>query len=121
MLPPLKPRREDGDLLRKRNKGFLLWLTDDELAELKSKAKKAGMSDQRIARKFITESRVYESPPVDFYTLIREINRVGCNIDQILRLANTTHFIDSPRLRRELDALDRIEDAMWEAFAPDGR
>lgn len=107
--------------MRKRNKGFLLWLTDDELAELKSKAKKAGMSDQRIARKFITESRVYEAPPVDFFTLIREINRVGCNIDQILRVANSKHFIDAPRLRRELDALDKIEDAMWEAFAPDGR
>lgn len=107
--------------MRKRNCRVEIYLTENELNKLQSKVVKAGMSREKFLRKLIDESRVYEPPPVDFYTLIREINRVGCNIDQILRLANTTYFIDAPRLRRELDALDKIEDAMWEAFAPDGR
>lgn len=121
MLPPLKPRREDGDFLRKRNCRVEIYLTENELNKLQSKVTKSGLSRERFLRKLIDESRVYEPPPVDFYSLIREINRVGCNIDQILRVANSKHFIDAPRLRRELDALDKIEDAMWRAFAPDGR
>ena len=72
-------------------------------------------------RKIIAGSRVFEAPPVDFATLIREVNRVGSNIDQILRIANSKNLLDVPRLRKELDELDAIEDAMWKAFAPDGR
>ena len=81
----------------------------------------AGISKERFLRKMISGFRVYEAPPVDFYTLIREINRVGSNIEQILRLANTKGLLDVPRLRSHLDELDKIEDAMWNAFAPDGR
>ena len=69
----------------------------------------------------ISDCRVYEAPPVDFPKLIKEVNRIGSNIEQILRLANAKHIIDVPRLRNELDELDAIEDAMWKAFAPDGR
>ena len=121
MLPPLKPRRKDGGWLRKRNKGFLLWLTEKELNLIKYKAKKAGMSEQHFVRNLICGCRVYEAPPVDFARLIREINRVGSNIDQLLRIANAKKLLDVPRLRKELDELDAIEDAMWKAFAPDGR
>ena len=78
------------------------------------------MTKEHYLRKIISESRVYETPPVDFERLIREVNRVGSNIDQILRIANTKGLLDVPRLRKELDELDAIEDAMWKAFAPDG-
>lgn len=107
--------------MRKRENAFLVRLTESEMRVLNEKVKRSGLSREHLVRKIISDCQIHESPPVDFFTLIREINRVGCNIDQILRFANTTHFIDSPRLRRELDALDKIEDAMWEAFAPDGR
>lgn len=107
--------------MRKRENAFLVRLTDKEMLVLNEKVKKSGLSRERLVRKIISDCQIHESPPVDFFTLIREINRVGCNIEQILRVANAKHFIDSPRLRKELEALDKIEDAMWETFAPDGR
>ncbi len=76
---------------------------------------------QRYVRKVLEGNRVFEAPPVDFPKLIREVNRIGSNIEQILRVANAKHLVDVPRLRKELDELDAIEDAMWKAFAPDGR
>ena len=99
----------------------MLWLSDAEMLGLRNKSKKAGMTMQRYVRKVIEDNRVYEAPPVDFPKLIKEINRVGSNIEQILRVANGKHFVDVPRLRKELDELDAVEDAMWKAFAPDGR
>ena len=121
MLPPLKPRRKDGDCLRKRHAGFVVRLTEDELKALDRKVQKSGMTREHFVRKIISGNRVYDAPPVDFAKLIREVNRVGSNIDQILRIANTKNLLDVPRLRKELDELDAIEDAMWKAFAPDGR
>lgn len=107
--------------MRKRKIGFLVRLTDDELKKLDGKVKKAGMSREHYVRKVLSDSRVYEALPVDFPKLIREVNRVGSNIDQILRIANSKNLLDVPRLRKELDELDAIEDAMWKTFAPDGR
>lgn len=85
------------------------------------KVQKSGLTRERYMRKLLADSRVYEAPPTDFARLIREVNRVGSNIDQILRIANSKNLLDVPRLRKELDELDAIEDAMWKAFAPDGR
>lgn len=121
MLPPLKPCGKECDDLRSRENSFLIRLTDEELNELENKVFKSGLTRERFIRKALSDCRVYEAPPVDFYTLIREINRVGSNIEQILRLANTKGLLDVPRLRSHLDELDKIEDAMWNAFAPDGR
>ena len=96
-------------------------MTEKERQDLMEKVNKSGLTRERYMRKIIAGSRVFEAPPVDFATLIREVNRVGSNIDQILRLAYTENLPDVPRLRQELDELDAIEDAMWKAFAPDGR
>ena len=85
------------------------------------KVQKSGLTRERYMRKLLADSRVYEALPVDFPKLIREVNRVGSNIDQILHIANSKNLLDVPRLRKELDELDAIEDAMWKAFAPDGR
>ena len=99
----------------------MIRLTEDELKAINKKVQKSGMTREHYVRKTLIDSRVYEAPPVDFAKLIREVNRVGSNIDQILRIANTKNLLDVPRLRKELDELDAIEDAMWKAFAPDGR
>lgn len=107
--------------MRKRSRGFLIRLTDEEMKRLNEKAIKAGIPREKLVRKLITDCKVYEAPPVGFFDLIREVNRIGSNIEQLLRLANAKHIIDVPRLRSELDELDSIEDAMWKAFAPDGR
>ena len=107
--------------MRKRNCRVEIYMTEEELQDLMEKVNKSGLTRERYMRKIIAGSRVFEAPPVDFATLIREVNRVGSNIDQILRMAYTKNLLDVPRLRQELDELDAIEDAMWQAFAPDGR
>ena len=107
--------------MRKRNNRVEVYLTDEEIFSLTKKVEQSGLSRERYIRKLLEESRVYEAPPVDFPKLIKGVNRVGSNIEQILRVANSKHIIDVPRLRNELDELDAIEDAMWKAFAPDGR
>ena len=96
-------------------------MNEKEFAAFEKKVQKSGMTKEHFLRKVISDSRVYEALPVDFPKLIREVNRVGSNIDQILRIANSKNLLDVPRLRKELDELDAIEDAMWKAFAPDGR
>ena len=49
--------------------------------------------------------------------LIKELNRIGNNINQIAVKANALGFIDTPKLTYELDKLDSIERLIVEAFA----
>lgn len=95
-----------------------MYLTEEETQALMEKVKKSGLSRERFIRKLISDSHVHEAPPVDLKRFIRELNRIGSNIDQILVIAYTKDILDVPRLRKELDELNAIERAMWEAFAP---
>ena len=93
-------------------------MTDSELKDLSSKVKKAGMTRERFLRKVISECRVLEAPPVDFFTLIRELNRIGSNIDQILKIANTRCELEVPELKQCLTELVKLESQMWKTFMP---
>ena len=107
--------------MRKRNNRVGVYLNESELQNLTAKVQKAGMSRERFLRKMINGYRVYEAPPVDFFNLLREVSRLGSNIEQILKRANVSGYVDASRLVKTIDELDALETRMWDAFAPDGR
>ena len=104
--------------MKKRNRYVSFRVNDEEFAELDKKIKQAGLPKERFLRELAAGSRIHEAPPADFKKLIRELNRIGSNIDQILVIAYTKDILDVPRLRKELDELNAIERVIWEAFAP---
>lgn len=117
MLPPLSPRKDGGDL-RKRGIHIQAWVNEDELKRINDKAKKCGLAREAYIRKASLECKIHEAPPADFYTLNREMNRIGSNIEQILRVMNTKGFIDGPKLRTSLNELIALEEEMWRIFKP---
>ena len=60
---------------------------------------------------------IKESPPADVPYLLREIKRIGNNINQILRIANANGFIDTPRLRSALDELSEANQLIYRTYA----
>ena len=85
---------------------------------LNQKVAASGLSRERYIRKVLAEEPIPTALPDDFKTLIREMNRIGSNIEQILRIANAKRLVDVPRLRQSLDELDSLEKAMWQVFMP---
>ena len=65
-----------------------LRMTKDEYDVLKEKAGRAGLSLSAFVRKAVAGKVIAESPPADVPMLIREVRRVGFNINQILRAIN---------------------------------
>ena len=104
--------------MRNRNNQIILRLNDSELNMLNQKVAASGLSRERYIRKVLAEEPIPMALPVDFKTLIREMNRIGSNIEQILRIANTKRLVDVPRLRQSLDELDSLEKTMWQVFMP---
>jgi len=88
--------------LTTRNCRFELRLSKNELSELTRKARKARLTNAGFIRRAIREQEVKEAPPVDVPLLIREVRRVGYNIDQILMIARAQGLVDVPQLQKAM-------------------
>jgi len=105
--------------VRKRNYRCEVKFTKEELSELHKKARKAGLSVGGFIRRVVKDTAVRESPPADYYELIREVRKVGTNINQIAKTANTKGIIDVPELRRALESNRAVEAMLWQTFMPE--
>ena len=102
--------------MRKRNCRFEVCFTKDELSDLTKKARKARLSTGAFVRRAVRDLEVKEAPPADVPMLIREVRRVGYNIDQLLKLANAKGLLDVPQLRKALADNRAVEKMIMDAY-----
>lgn len=102
--------------MRKRNCRFEVCFTKDELSDLTKKARKARLSIGGFIRRAVRDLEVKEAPPADVPMLIREVRRVGYNIDQLLKTANTKGLLDVPQLRKALADNRAVEKLIVDAY-----
>lgn len=102
--------------LRKRNCRLEVCFTRDELSELTKKAQKAHLSIGAFVRHMVRNVQIKEAPPADFPVLIREVRRVGSNIDQLILTANAKGVLDVSQLRRVLEQNRAVEKMLWDTF-----
>lgn len=88
-----------------------------ELDALTKKARKTGLSREGYCRRVLNESEVKAAPPADVPMLIREVRRVGQNIDQILKIANAQGLLDVPKLRAALEDNRTVERLIVESYS----
>ena len=100
----------------KRTLEMKIRFTKAELDALTKKSRKAGLSREGYCRRILNCSEVKENPPADVPMLIREVRRVGYNIDQILKRANTIGLLDVPQLRKALDDNRAVEKLIVETY-----
>lgn len=96
---------------------MLLRFTQEELDALTEKASRTHCSRETFCRKVLSGYTLKEAPPVEYYSLIREVKRLGSNINQLLLLANARGHWQAQALA---DALDDYRDTIrmiWDAFS----
>ena len=77
------------------------WLSPEENAELKRKAKLSGINKTSVIRILIRGYEPKEKPDGRFYEAMRQLSAIGNNINQLAVKANTLGFIDTPMLKAE--------------------
>ena len=90
--------------------------SDEELELAKRKAKQAGMNFTTFIRIAVTGVKIKEAPPADFYELIREVRKVGTNLNQLAAKANSLGFIDTLLLKDALENNHKTEAMLWNTF-----
>ncbi len=102
--------------MARRNCRFEVRLTKDEYYELTKKARKAGLTTGAFVRMAVAGQVVREAPSADVPALIREVRRVGSNIDQILKIANSKGLLEVPDLRKALEENRAVEKLIANAY-----
>ena len=79
----------------KRRREVMVWLTEDEYTDLKSKVERTGLSMQSYLRHLISEVQPKERPSADYFEVLRILRQIGNNINQIAAKANSVGVIDA--------------------------
>lgn len=94
--------------MRLRGREFKLRLTEDEHSHLVSQAKKAGLTRAQFLRSVVMNIRLRARPPDTYYQLLKEINAIGVNINQIAHIANAERTISEDKINYLTKRLDEI-------------
>ena len=102
--------------MRKRCRSILIRLTQEEMDSLNQKAQEAKLSRESFCRQVLNGTEIKQAPPTEYYTLIAEVRKIGININQILKKANSIGLLDVPMIRKALEDNHSTEDMLWKAF-----
>lgn len=91
--------------MRKRNIQIIIRLNDKEQQHLTRQVKKSGLSQEAFIRTLINGYLPKELPTPDYYSMMRELNAIGGNLNQIAAKANSTGHIDKMVFQYEANRL----------------
>ena len=84
--------------MRTREKQVIVRLTQEEYNKLVTKSENVGLTISEFLRIYINGFEPREKPPIEFYEAIKQIRKVGNNINQIARVSNGTKYVQDKDL-----------------------
>ena len=100
--------------MRMRDKEFKLRLTENEYSHLALQAKKAGLTRGQFLRNVVMGIQLRARPPDTYYQLLKEINAIGVNINQIAHIANAEQTISKEKIDYLIKLLEEIMNKVCE-------
>ena len=91
-----------------RTTAVLVRLSEKEKEHLKSQAAACALKMEPYIRKLIMGKEVRPRPPDEYGTLLREINAIGNNINQIAHIANAEQHISESKINEVLHLQNEI-------------
>ena len=86
--------------MRTRNHQIILRLNDAELAALKDRMEASGLNCSSLLRHLIVGSTIRTRDDGTMRALLAQISKIGSNINQIARVANSTQDVDTMMITR---------------------
>lgn len=83
--------------MRKRNIAIMFRLNRKEAEALDKKVKKSGLNREAYLRQVITGIVPRDAPPPDYYFMMRELHKIGNNLNQIAQKAHVLNVMDVQR------------------------
>ena len=91
-----------------RTTAVLVRLSEKEKEHLKSQAAACALKMEPYIRKLIMGNIIRPRPPDEYVKLLREINAIGNNINQIAHIANAEQHISESKINEVLHLQNEI-------------
>ena len=101
--------------MRRRNIPFLFRLDQKEADAFRERVQKSGLSKEAYIRQAINGKVPKEAPPPDYYAMMKELHRIGNNLNQIAIKAHTLNVIDVQRYDRAMREFEKAVRLITEA------
>ena len=102
--------------MSKRNIEIKVRLNRKEAESLNKRVKKSRLSREAYLRHMINGSVPRDAPPPDYFSMMRELYRIGNSLNQIAQKAHTLNVVDVQRydtsVRQFEAAVKRITEAV---------
>lgn len=88
--------------MRRRNVAVLFRLNQKEAKCLDDKVRLSGLSREAYLRQLISGVVPRNAPPSDYYAMMKELHKIGNNLNQIAQKAHALNAIDVQRYDKEM-------------------
>ena len=102
--------------MRKRNIRKDIMLDEIENEKLNSDCKKANLSYGEYFRKLLMEKEIKEKPGQEFYEVMKQLSKIGVNLNQIAYKANSTNHIDKDYYKEEAEKWNKFAKEVKKKF-----
>lgn len=104
--------------MRRRPIRVDLYLNKNEYKRLRQLCTETGLSMSTLLRHMVNGCVPKQMPPADYTKLLKEFNAIGRNLDQLLVVARTQKYINTPELMKALNEIDFLKNELVSAFNP---
>ena len=98
--------------MRKRNVAILFRLNKKEAEALDKKVKKSGLNREAYLRQLISGVVPRDAPPPDYYSMMRELHKIGNNLNQIAQKAHVLNVVDVVDVQRYDQEVQKFNEAV---------
>ena len=102
--------------MRTRDIKKQVWLNEDELKALKQNSKREGLNESAYIRNLIMGYKPKEQPTENMYEIIKQLQLVGINLNQIARKANALDIIDAPFYKKVYEKWNKLAQDIKKEF-----
>lgn len=95
--------------MRKRGLRIDVMLNEIEYKKLMDDVEREKTSYSDYVRKLIMKAELKEKPDYEFYNVMKELSKIGINLNQLARKANTLNFIDKDEYKKQAEE--------WKSFS----
>ena len=101
--------------MRTREVHIQFWLNRKEAETLQSLVEKSGLCRAAFFRQLIRGLVPREAPPPDYYGMMRQLYRIGTDLDRIAAEAHRMHEVDIKRYEEAVREFKEAVQAITEA------
>ena len=101
--------------MRKRNIEIIFRLNESEAEALERKVKQSGLSREAYLRQIIKGIVPKNTPPPDYYSMMKELHKIGNNLNQIAQKAHVLNVVAVQRYDKAVRHFEQTVRVITEA------